>query len=232
MSRVALFGAQGFVGSAVHKSLVDQGAEVIAVSRSNFDEALRGSYDYVINSAMPSARFKAKNDPMWDFKETVEKTALIFHKTHFKKFIQISSVSARCQLDTVYGRHKLAAEAIVNDGKHLVVRLGPMFGPTLKKGILIDMLKGDPIFVNKASRYAFAPLDFVADWISKNLDRRGMKEVGAHNSISLADLAQKLDYNPKFEGQEDHQEMQGIESNYPDVELVLAYMRNKRGKTE
>ena len=59
---------------------------------------------------MPSKRFWAKNNPDLDYTETVEKTDFFINNYTFKKFIQISSVSARCQLDTVYGLNKKKAK--------------------------------------------------------------------------------------------------------------------------
>ena len=223
---IALYGSKGFVGSEILKSLKEREYNVFEVTRENFESSLGKEFDYVINSAMPGARFKAEQNPNWDFKETVEKTSKIFYGVKFQKFIQISSMAARCQLEGVYGKNKLAAESIVNDGKSLIVRLGPMFGPTLKKGVLIDMLKGSTVYVGGNSRYAFAPLKFVADWIAKNLDRNGIWEVGAKNSISLKDLVDELGLNIKFEGADNHQETQTIEPDYPDVSLVIDFMKN------
>lgn len=229
MSRVALFGARGFVGREILAALQTRGREVVAVTRDSFESSLGQDFDVVINAAMPAARFKAKNDPAWDFQESVEKTARIFYGTKFRKFVQVSSVSARCQTDTVYGRHKRAAEAVVDDGRSLIVRLGPMFGPTLEKGVLVDIANGKPVFVAGESRYAFAPVGFVAGWIADNLERSGVLEVGAKSAISLADLARRLELNATFEGAVDHQEMQTVEPGYPDVELVFDFMRTLRG---
>jgi len=226
---IALFGSKGFVGTAILKALKESGYEVTEITRENFEENLGKEFDYVINSAMPASRFKAKNEPVWDFQETVEKTAKIFYGVKLKKFIQISSVSARCQKDTVYGRHKLAAESIVNDGNSLIVRLSPLFGDNLKKGVLIDMLKGSKVYVGKNSRYAFVSTEFVGKWIANNLDKRGIKEIGARNSISLRDLAKKLGLNIEFEGEDNHQEIQTLEPDYPDVNLVIDFMRNQMG---
>jgi len=223
---IALFGSKGFVGSEILRSLKKSNYEVMEITRENFEENLGKEFDYVINSAMPAARFKAKNNPYWDFQETVEKTARIFYGVKFKKFIQISSVSARCQTDTVYGRHKLAAESIVNDGNSLIVRLGPVFGENLKKGVLIDMLKGSKVYVGGKSRYSFAPVKFVANWIVENLDRRGVWEVGAKNSISLGELTSRLNLNIEFEGLQDNQEIKTIEEGYPDVNLVIDFIKN------
>lgn len=227
MKTIALFGARGFVGSEILKTLQARPEySVSAVSRENFGDSLGKNYDYVINAAMPSARFKAKNDPLWDFRESVEKTAKIYHGVTFKKFIQISSISARCQPETVYGRNKLAAESVIDNNKHLIVRLGPMYAPTLSKGVLVDMLNGSRIFAGAESRYAFSPLSFVGKWIADNLDRCGIVEVGAKNSITLRWLAEKLDKSVQFEGKDDHQEIQSPEKDFPDAELVLEFMKD------
>jgi len=227
---IALFGSKGFVGSEILKSLKNYGYEVSEITRENFESNLGKEFDYVINSACPSARFKAQDNPLSDFEETVKKTARIFYETKFNKFIQISSISARCQTNTVYGRNRLAAESIVNNGGSLIVRLGPMFGPTLDKGVLIDMLEGSKVYASRDSKYAFAPLIFVSDWISKNMDRKGVWEVGAKNSIVLGDLASKLGLNIKFEGLRNDLEMQTIESDYPDVNQVIDFMKQRMKK--
>lgn len=225
---IALFGSKGFVGSEILKSLKDKKYEVYEVTRDNFEESLRldKEFDYVINAACPSARFKAKNNQMLDFKECVEKTARIFYETQFNKFIQISSLSARCQPDTVYGRNRLAAESVVNDGDSLIVRLGPMYGPTLKKGVLIDILNCSKVYASKKSKYSFSPLKFNADWIVNNLDKKGVWEVGSKNSIELGILARILELNIEFEGKVDNQEIKTIEENYPNVKLVIDFMKN------
>ena len=225
---IALFGSKGFVGSEILKSLKSRNYEVFEITRDNFEESLRldEEFDYIINASCPGARFEANLYPKKDFKECVEKTARIFYETKFKKFIQISSLSARCQPEIPYGRHRLAAESLVNDGKSLIVRLGPMYGPTLKRGVLMDMLNNSKVYASKKSRYAFSPLSFNANWIADNLDKKGILEVGAKNSIELGILAKKLGLNLEFGGKEDYQEIKTIEENYPDVNLVIDFMKN------
>jgi len=225
---IALFGSKGFVGSEVLKALKEKKYSVYQITRDNFEESLRlgEEFDYVINSACPSARFRAKSNQLLDFKECVEKTARIFYETKFKKFIQISSLSARCQPDTVYGRNRLAAESVVNDGNSLIVRIGPMYGPTLKKGVLIDMLNNSKVYASSESKYSFTSLEFNANWISNNLDKKGVWEVGSKNSIKLGNLAKKLGLDIEFEGEIDNQEIKTVQENYPDVNLVIDFMKN------
>ncbi len=222
---VAVVGAKGYVGSALYAALsrLPQYA-VSGVTRENYAEMQRRQFDVLINSAMPAARFWAKNNPREDFTETVQKTADLLYGWQYKKFVQISTVSARCQLDTAYGRHKAAAEQLCHFGEHLIVRLGSMYSAELKKGVLIDILEEKKVFVDGKSRYCFAPLDFVAGWIASHLDRKGVVEVGAKDTISLGEVASHLGAKIEFEGALDDQEIESPETDFPSARDVLGFL--------
>lgn len=225
MQSVAVVGARGYVGGALYDKLSRNGDfRVTPVTRENYVSERERSFDVVINCAMPAARFWAKNNPEKDYIETVEKTARLFYDWKFKKFVHISSISARSQLDTIYGRHKAAAETLVDPAEHLIVRLGPMYSPELKKGVLVDIREGKKVFVDGKSRYCFAPLAFITAWIVSHLDRCGVAEVGARNSISLRDIAFQLDIDIPFEGALDHQEIESPEQDFPDARDVIEFM--------
>lgn len=232
MTRVALIGAAGYVGRGIERALTAGGdVELVAVTRESHDEARTQCYDVVINAAMPAARFRARKDPRWDFGETVEKTADIAYGWDYGKLVQISSVSARCQLDTVYGRHKAAAEKLCRPDDDLVVRLGPMYSDDLEKGVLIDILAGDKVWVDGASRYCFAPRDWVGAWIAANLDRTGIVEAGARDALALRDVAAHVGADVEFEGALDHQEIPAPEDDFPAAADVLAWLEARRGVT-
>jgi nucleoside-diphosphate-sugar epimerase len=224
MIKVAVFGAKGFVGKKLCLALSAKKYNVVPVTRDNYSEFIGKKYDVVINSAMPSARFWAKNNPEKDFKETVQKTADIFYGCQFDKFIQISTVSARCQLDTIYGRHKLAAENLCNFGENLVVRLSSIFGDELKKGVLIDMLKGQKVFLDGESRYSFTNVDFIAEYIASHLELSGVVEVGAYNTLRMVDIAKYLNKNIEFEGSLDIQEIKDPAPGFPDAKEVYSFL--------
>ncbi|MHB1086409.1 MAG: NAD-dependent epimerase/dehydratase family protein [Minisyncoccota bacterium] len=225
MTSVAVVGANGFVGAALCRAIEAQGTHTVTpVTRENYDVMRTGAYDILINAAMPAARFAAKNDPQKDFIETVEKTAQLLYGWRYSKFVQISTVSARCQLDTVYGRHKAAAEQLCDFSGNLIVRLGAMYSPEIQKGVLVDMAKGQKVYVDGDSRYCFAPRDFVVRWIAEHLEREGIVEVGARNAIALRDIAKHLKKDIVFEGALDHQEIVSPESDFPDARDVLSFM--------
>ena len=222
--QIAVIGSGGYVGSALSEALSRSKHTVARVTRENYFEMRDKAYDIVVNCAMPSGRFWAKNNPEKDYEETVEKTAQLLKEWKFKKFVQISTVSARCQLDTVYGRHKAAAEALCNYGDNLIVRLGALYGGAMKKGVLVDMLAGKKVYVDGASRYSFVSVDFCAQWVAANLARSGTVEVGGKNAITLTDVARHLGKDTEFEGDLNHQDIAEPEADFPEARDVLGFL--------
>ena len=225
MPSIAVIGSNGYVGSALHQELLKSSKySVVGVTRQNYSEMMGQNYDAIINCAMPSGRFWAKNNPEQDFIETVKKTADLLYGWKFKKFVQISTVSARCQLDTVYGRHKAAAEKLCDFGENLIVRLGALYSENMEKGVLLDMLEGKKVFVDGTSRYSFISLPFCASWIASYLDRRGVVELGGKNAVALTDVASHLGRQVEFEGEINHQDIENPEENLPEAGEVLKFL--------
>lgn len=229
MISIAVVGANGYIGSALCRMLGDKKTiQVIPVIRDSYNVLSQEKYDVVINCATGSKRFWASQNPEQDYIETVEKTENLINKWNYNKFIQISTVSARCELDSTYGKHKLLAENLCQSVKNcLIVRLTATYGPSLSKGVLIDILKGN-VYVSGESRYAFSPLSFVSAWIANHLDRNGLVEVGAKNTISLQEVADRLNLKVKFEGRVENQEIHNPEKTFPDAADVLFFMNNMK----
>jgi len=232
MTRVALIGASGFVGTSIGKALNGKpGIDLAPITRANHDAARDdGPYDVLINTAMPSKRFWARQNPALDFVETVEKTSTLVNEWRATKIIQISSISARSQLDTVYGRHKAAAEKLVEHGDNLILRLGPMYGEGLDKGVLIDILNGDPVFVARNSHYCFAPIDWIGSWIADNLSRSGVMDLGGNDAITVGDVADAVQSSSEFQGQTDDQILTKPLDGAPAARDAIDYLQQLRKK--
>jgi nucleoside-diphosphate-sugar epimerase len=231
MMDVALVGARGYVGRGLRRALeAREGIRLRAVAREDHSAAQSaGRYDVVINASMPSARYRAGLDPGWDFDRSVAATARLLYEWDADKFIQISSISARSQRDTVYGRHKAAAELLLRMDRDLVVRLGPMYSDDLDKGVLIDMLEGRKVWVDATSRYCFAPRDWAAGWIADNLGLVGVVEVGARDALAVGDVAAHLDAPVEFAGVVDHQEVLRPGAGFPSAGDVLRWLDGRVG---
>lgn len=233
--KIGVIGSNGFVGKQILNILLQHNdIETIPIIRSNFHVEKTNQFDVIINAAMPSKRFAASNNPFVDFRDTVEKTAEIYYRFKFNKFVQISTLSARAQLNTVYGRHKKAAEDILDINKDLVIRLGPLFGEGLQKGVLMDMLYGRKVFVNEESRYCFADVVKMSELIiNKILNfETGIIELGAKTGIKLKEIAHYLNKPIIFSGSLDNQEVKyhGDINELPDVDQVFKFLTKKQNE--
>ncbi len=224
MRSVAVVGSQGYVGSVIYERLLRSSEYVPeGVTRENYALKKEKDFDILINCAMPSGKFLANSNPEIDFKETVEKTANLLYGWKFKKFVQVSTISARCQIDTVYGRHKAAAEKLCDFGGNLIVRLGALYGAEMKKGVLVDMMQDKKVYANAASRYSFISVSFCADWVVSNLDQEGTVEIGGKNAIALKDVAEHIGANVEFEGAIHHLDIESTEE-LPEASDVLCFL--------
>ena len=226
MQTIALIGADGFVGKSIKKYILNDKSKLITcVTRENYKAAKEEKeYDILINAAMPSKRFWANQNPIKDFRETVEKTFNIVNDWKSSKIIQVSSISARSQLDTIYGRHKAAAEKLVCNTNNLILRLGPMYGKSLNKGVLIDMKKNHTVYVSEESLYCFAPVDWVGEWISRNLHLSGTIDIGGNNPIKLNQIAKRIGSKSKFVGPIDNQVISKEIKNGPEAIDVIDFI--------
>lgn len=222
---IVVLGKNGFVGSTLCEHLTSQGFTFEAYGRKEFPSLLeRTDVSIVINCAMPSGRFLAKSKPFYDFKETVSKTANIKYSFPDAKIIQISSISASVQLDTIYGKHKRAAELLLDDSD-LIIRLGPLYHKKLTKGALIDIIENKTVYVSGDSKYGFTPLEWVCDYIIKNLNTTGLIELGAIGFVKLKDLAYHLGSESTFIGAKDDQVFTELFQNQPNASEVIDFCK-------
>ncbi|WP_269611128.1 NAD-dependent epimerase/dehydratase family protein [Prochlorococcus marinus] len=229
MKSVGLIGANGFVGRSIRKYILNnKEISTTCITRENYEEAKqKKEYDVLINAAMPSKRFWASQNPHLDFHETVKKTFDIVNDWKSSKIIQISSISARSQLNTTYGRHKAAAEKIVSNENNLILRLGPMYGERLSKGVLIDLLTNNRIYISKESLYCFAPVEWVGEWIATNMHLCGIQDLGGNNAISVGEVARLINSKSIFEGPIDNQVLSKEIKSGPESNNVINYILSK-----
>jgi nucleoside-diphosphate-sugar epimerase len=223
--KIAIIGSKGFVGKALCRNIKKYNYEVFEITRENSDKYKSLEYDILINTAMPSKRFWSLNNPIEDVNATIVKTAELLYEWNYKKFIQISSFSSKMQIDIPYGAHKRAAEVLVENKKNtLIVRLGALYGEGLDKSALFDLIQHNKIYVDINSEYNYIDIDFVANWIVENLDKIGIKEVGARDSISLLEISKGIWENPTYEGRKEFFYSDEVEDDMPSSKKVLEYI--------
>jgi nucleoside-diphosphate-sugar epimerase len=225
---IAVIGANGYVGSQICQELETSSQyRLIRVLRGDsLDDSIREA-EVVIHAANPSRRFKAESDPQHDFAETADKTNCILTLAKGKKFLLISSLSCKTQMNTNYGRNRRFCELLALAAGGVVIRLGPMFGGNRKQDTLHDLLAGRQIFVSSKTRYAYVDVKWVGSKIVELIKAvPGCYEIGACNSVSLAELSEYFDSKSIFTGVDDTQ-IPEMEDEGPDARLVIDYARQE-----
>lgn len=228
---IGILGANGFVGENLYKKIVKIHQDTRKITRENHLQYQKKNFDILINAAMPSKRFWAKNNPKLDYEETVDKTNFFISSYNYQKFIHISSISARCQANTVYGKNKKLSEDVCIKAKDcLIIRLGPLFGENLSKGVIIDMINNSTVFADKKSKYAFTSIEWFSEWLSNNLHLTGLLEVGPNNHMTLESLSNELGSSSEFEGCIDNQIIVSDYKFETDAIDVLEYARKLKNE--
>lgn len=229
MTKIAVIGYKGFVGQALYTALLKADYDVLGVDRTTYEKDRSKEFDILINSAMPSKRYWALNNPKQDFDKTVGLTADLLYRWNWRKFVQISSVSARCQLDHPYGIHKACAELLVqkNSKETLIFRLGALFGEGLKKGVIFDMIKGNEIFWKGDSKYNYISTAQVAEIVVEKINEKGIVEAGAKDEISLREIADYFNLDTSFGNRLELQHTENADDTYPRASEVLRFMESQ-----
>lgn len=225
---VAVIGAKGFVGEAICQEIKSRfDLELISISRGDDIEDLINMAEIVIHTSNPAKRFAAEKNPETDFVETIQKTFKILQLCKNKKIVLISSLSARTQLNTHYGRHRKACEILINNGENLIIRLGPMYGGSRTQDSIHDILLNRTVYVSGETKYAYVDVAYSAKKIVDLIDERGIYEVGAKNGIKLDVIKDYLKSDCVFQGFDDTQIPINPPSDAPDANEVLKFCEQK-----
>lgn len=237
MKSVGIIGYKGFVGRSLFHSVSNRNEfHVTGIDRAGFQNLrLKAPYfDYLIHAGNPAKRFAANSNPQLDFLETVEKTEEIIQKFSFGRLILISSLSCRTSPETVYGRNRLLCEELVQEaGSSACLRLGPMFGEGRTQDTLHDLVAGKNIFYSSDTRYSYASVNWVCEYICNNLEHfenGDLQEIGASNWITLEEISQTIQSSSIFLGGNDDQITEGF-SDGPDAHKVLDFAKKIQLKT-
>ena len=232
MIDVCVIGGNGFVGSSICFELKKKKTNFIKITRDNYSHYKNKEFRIIINAAMPSKRFWAKQNPELDYEGTVTKTKNILLDFKFNKIIHISSVSARCQLNTVYGKNKTISEELVKKTKdYLIVRFAAMYGKGLTKGVLMDMINNSKVYINGKSKYSFTDVSWNAKWIVDNLNlKEKLVEIGATDYIELNQLAKLIKSTSEFDGEIDDQIILNKSYKFDSSMQVLSFLKQKKNE--
>ena len=229
--KILIIGSKGYVGEQLCKEVNKRdNIELLeAIRGDNLEEKIKNS-DLIIHSANPSKRFFAKNNPTIDYEESVLKTLFIKNicKQFKKNLTLVSSISARTQLDTVYGINRRSSEQIL-EKNDLIIRLGPIYGGKKNIGPLYDIFNNKDVFVNELTKSSYAHISFYAKKIidlTINKNKKNLFELGAKNYLILNDFKKYFQSKSNFFGAIDDQVPEDLFDDSPNISEVYSYFNS------
>ena len=156
--KIGIIGAKGFIGQAIYNHLGDH--ELCRIPRG----VQARHYDIIIDANGSSSKYKAEQDPVEDFKKSVDSVMHYVNHLSYDKYIYISTIDAGVSWLSNYGFNRSTAEQVVMKyaKKWTIVRLCSVIGKEAKKGIVYDILNDKKLFVQKDSLIQVIPVSEVA----------------------------------------------------------------------
>jgi len=209
MKTAIVLGARGLVGSAVCARLEGSGFDLVRVHSRNYAEHAGYEADVLINCNGNAYRFRANQDPAWDYEASVVSVERSLEDFSVDPYVYVSTIDVYSEkgdpsrnhedmiidsaLLDAYGQHKRQAEAAVQAQARnfLILRLGTAIGDGLKKGPLYDMLHESPLHMSLDSELSLVDTAFMATAIDQFIASRpeaGVINLTGTGSVRLRDL--------------------------------------------
>jgi nucleoside-diphosphate-sugar epimerase len=206
-----VLGGTGLIGSAVVAWLAERGHRVTSVNSASYAAAVGTSADALINCNGNTYRYKANQDPTWDFDASVQSVARSLFDFQVQTYVYISTIDVYNALDDrqrnheaaeidprrldSYGFHKWLAERLVERyaRRAILFRTGTAVGPGLKKGPLFDVLHRRPLFMSPESRLSLVHTADVARAVERVVfdpDVGGVYNVSGSGSVAVSELGE------------------------------------------
>ncbi|MEO0095119.1 MAG: SDR family oxidoreductase [candidate division WOR-3 bacterium] len=205
---IFVLGYKGFVGSAIYEYLRRKKFKVTGIDLDNYQDFYDKQCDVLINANGNSSKILAEKEPLKDFELSVTSVIKTFFDFKFKKYIYISSIDVYNRQDrenftkedtpiyveglSHYGFHKYLAENLVKNycSDWLIIRLGGMVGPNMKKGPIYDIINEKKLWVSSKSKFLALHTYEVAKALVKLLEiKNEIFNVVASDNIELREVA-------------------------------------------
>ncbi len=189
------------------------GDRVLSIHSRNYAGYVGARADVLVNCNGNSFRYRASQDPRWDFEASV----LTVHRSLFdfgvSLYVYVSTVdvynavgdpnrnheAAAIQPEalTPYAFHKWMAERTVERyaPQSAILRVGTVLGPGLRKNPVYDLLHGLPLYMSPDSELSFIDAETVARCVASVVGARPQREiynVAASGAVSLRNVETKL----------------------------------------
>ncbi len=207
---IFVIGGKGLTGSAIVKYLEAKNKDYEIIQKENKENFFGKECDMLIFANGNALKYKANEDPLFDFYASVASVAEYIHKIKFKKFIHLSTVDVYgdkistmetkedVNIDTrklnVYSYHKYCAEECVKQfcDNYLIFRLSGLVGDGLKKNAAYDFAHKDKkVMLSPETTHNYINTRFIAETIFHIIDLGIENEtfnLASKNAIRIGDI--------------------------------------------
>jgi len=221
--KIAIIGARGLVGRAIYDR-IKKDHDVTGITRSNYLLHTGSEYDVLINANGNSHKFWANQNPLGDYRFSVQTVAESLFDFKYKKYIFISSIDAE-EPRGHYGFNKRIAEDIVKQyaGVWQIVRLCLVVGQNMNKGPVYNIKHCKPIYLTSGSTLQLISDKAVAESIDQIMagPPNHLYRMYSTGSITIREIGEVLK-KPLNISPEAHEEKYNFKSASP-VRLRSAY---------
>jgi nucleoside-diphosphate-sugar epimerase len=218
---IFIVGGKGLTGSAFVRNFEKNHIEFKIIQKENKEEFFGKNCDKLIFANGNALKYKANDDPYFDFISSVKTVSEYVHKIKFKQFIHLSTIDVYhnksnlknnsensfidvSKLDN-YGFHKLLAENYVKKycSNYLIFRLGGLVGTGLKKNPAFDFINPHKkVMISSNSNLNFINTNFVAKSILKIIDlgiENDVFNLTSKNSIKISDIKKIIGQDSEYD---------------------------------
>lgn len=205
--RIAITGANGFVGRSLVRRLGADGRELIALTRSPIPDQggpqctwIRYSLENGLSDSLPDdckvvihCAYAVSGRGAADVQLNVDAFKALKAAAAGRRFVFISSMSAHAEARSAYGRGKFAIEGMLSDDSDLTIKPGFVIGP----GGIFDRLRRSvralpfvPLFYGGRQPIQTIWVGDLAEGVARAVERRltGTLAIGSAEATTLREF--------------------------------------------
>ncbi|MBT7611292.1 MAG: hypothetical protein HN576_16145 [Bacteriovoracaceae bacterium] len=213
-----VLGSNGLVGDGAISRFKNSKATVLGINRDNYEGLIGSRCRTFINCNGNSYRFKANQDPKFDWMASVNSVENTFFDFEFDHYVYMSTIDVYNDVSNFektleestinpkdlnyYSFHKWIAERLVEKycDNYLILRLGTVVGDKLKKGPIYDLLNTGTVFMSLDSNLSLIDTNQIANFLETYSFERHSEifNLTGGGPVRLWDLVDELGIEVKF----------------------------------
>ena len=217
---IFIVGGRGLTGSAIVKILKEKKLEFKIIQKENKEEFFGKKCDVLIFANGNAVKYKANEDPFFDFHASVSSVVEYIHNINSNLFVFLSSIEVYDNPSSIettkenvsinkqnlqpYGYHKIIAENYVQKfaKNYLIFRLPALVGVGTRKNPIFDFLHSHKkVMISQNSQLNVINTRLIAkivlEFIQKNVHGE-IFNLAATNSVKIGDIKNIVNFDSEY----------------------------------